>query len=89
MPLTSNINIYAQDGVDGILNVPLGRENIPQVLAVTSAPSSLPQTTILNTADPNVPSAEQPIPQGRSVLAISIYALIALAAATLVWVKYS
>ncbi|WP_143751222.1 hypothetical protein [Collimonas sp. PA-H2] len=89
MPLTSNINIHAQDGVDGILNVPLGRENIAPVLAVSSAPSIFPQNSKINEAAPGGPSVEDPVPKGRSVLAISIYALIALAAAALVWVKYS
>lgn len=89
MPLTSNINIRAQDGVDGILNVPLGRENIPPALAVSSAPSILPQSPKINEASPGAPSVEDPVPKGRSMLAISIYALIAIAAAALVWTKYS
>ena len=89
MPLISNTNIHAQDGVDGILNVPLGRENIPPVLAVSSAPSILPQSPVSNVDAPGVPSVTDTVPKGRSVLAISIYALIAVAAAALVWVKYS
>jgi hypothetical protein len=56
MSLTSNTKFLAQDGIDGTLSVPLGRENIQPVRPVSDVPLNLQTPSVVATAEANSPA---------------------------------
>lgn len=88
MSLTSNTKFLAQDGIDGTLSVPLGRENIQPVRPLSEAPLNLPANPVAGAAESPPPSVNQAVSSARSIWSLSLYALILVAIGALAWLKF-